>query len=187
METGRCRIVFSTRRKGAAKLFVERRGLYVVPGVGQGPLGVPRRRIEAHAVGTDEPDHVAGIGERVAHAVFQPADDGESFLSGLHIAGIDEARGVRGRRLLRVRQPVCRKGERVARGRAQRGGEDVALAVRQREGLQARRDLSGDGPGLLQGAVRAGRRRGGQQRRKAELDASSHDGGAHGRQKYLFP
>ena len=157
METGRCRIVFSTRRKGAAKLFVERRGLYVVPGVGQGPFGVPRRRIEAHAVGTDEPDHVAGIGERVAHAVFQPADDGESFLSGLHIAGIDEARGVRGRRLLRVRQPVCRKGERVARGRAQRGGEDVALAVRQREGLQARRDLSGDGPGLLQGAVRAGR------------------------------
>ena len=62
METGRCRIVFSTRRKDAAKLFVERRGLYVVPGVGQGPFGVPRRRIEAHAVGTDEPDHVAGIG-----------------------------------------------------------------------------------------------------------------------------
>ena len=116
----------------------------------------------------------------------QPADDGESFLSGLHIAGIDEARGVRGRRLLRVGQPVCRKGERIARGRAQRGGEDVALAVRQREGLQARRDLSGDGPGLLQGAVRAGRRRGRQQRRKAELDASPHDGGAHGRQKYLF-
>ena len=109
METGRCRIVFSTRRKDAAKLFVERRGLYVVPGVGQGPFGVPRRRIEVHAVGTDEPDHVAGIGERVAHAVFQPADDGESFLSGLHIAGIDEARGVRGRRLLRVGQPVCRK------------------------------------------------------------------------------
>lgn len=110
METGRCRIVFSTRRKGAAKLFVERRGLYVVPGVGQGPFGVPRRRIEAHAVGTDEPDHVAGIGERVAHAVFQPADDGESFLSGLHIAGIDEARGVRGR------PPAARPAARLPEG-----------------------------------------------------------------------
>ena len=31
METGRCRIVFSTRRKGAAKLFVERRGYMSSP------------------------------------------------------------------------------------------------------------------------------------------------------------
>ena len=84
-----------------------------------------------------------------SRADLGPADDGESFLSGLHIAGIDEARGVRGRRLLRVRQPVCRKGERVARGRAQRGGEDVALAFREREGPQECCDFPGGGLGCL--------------------------------------
>lgn len=59
----------------------------------------------------------------------------------------------------------------------------MALAVRQREGLQARRDLSGDGPGLLQElSVLEGA--GGRSSVESRTGCLPHDG-AHGRQ-YLF-